>query len=113
MSDPDACALWDDGTLKDVSEIEWLHSPTANHIPLSHADILHDKAANEIFNDDDLDPSQHAPRGLKGKEPAQQVAGRWIPRPSGKISASSAQNLDPGMKKNIFSHFEGTFYSII
>ena len=30
MSDLDACAVRPDGTLKDASEIEWVHSPTSN-----------------------------------------------------------------------------------
>jgi len=108
MSDPDACALRPDGTLKDASEIEWLHSPTTDHIPLPPTNTLHDDIANEIFEGDDLPEPQHAPpRGFKGKEPARRVAGRRIPKPSGKVSASSEQNLDPGMKKFFSSRFEG------
>jgi hypothetical protein len=108
MSDPDACALRPDGTLKDASEIDWLHSPTANHVPLPPTTALHDDIANEILDGDDLPEPQHVPpRGFKGKEPAQRVAGRRIPKPSVKASASSAQNLDPGMQKFFFSRFEG------
>ena len=55
MSDRDACALRPDGTLKDASEIEWLHSPTSNHFPLPPADTLHDEIAQEI-NGDEFEP---------------------------------------------------------
>jgi hypothetical protein len=108
MSDPDACAVRPDGTLKDASEIEWLHSPTTNHIPLPPTSTLHDDIADDILDGDDLpEPQQAPPRGFKGKEPALRVAGRRIPKPSVKASASSAQNLDHGMKKFSFSRFEG------
>ena len=108
MSDPEACALRADGTLKDASEIEWQHSPT-NHIPLHP---LHDDIANEIFDGNDLpEPQRAPPSGFKGKEPARRVAGRRIPKPSGKVTASSAQNLDPGMKKFFSSRFEGISFS--
>lgn len=113
MSNPDACALRPDGTLKEASEIEWLHSPTSTHIPLPSADPLHDDIAQDIdASDNELEPPPSA-KGLKGKEPAQRVAGRRVPKPSNKVAASNTQNLSPKTNFFFFSHFEGIFYGAI
>jgi hypothetical protein len=106
MSDRDACALRPDGTLKDASEIEWLHSPTSNHFPLPPADTLHDKIAQEI-NEDEFEPLPPPAARFKGKEPARRVGGRRVPKPSDKVVASSGQDLSPRTKIFFFSRFEG------
>ena len=108
MSDLDACAVRPDGTLKDASEIEWVHSPTSNKT----FPTLNDDIADAILDNTDLDePAQTSPlpQRLKGKEPARCVAGKRVPRPSGKVSAFGGQNLSPRTKKFFFSRFEGIF----
>lgn len=37
--DPDKPAVWADGTLRDASEMEWIHSPSADSIVLPFDDI--------------------------------------------------------------------------
>jgi len=107
MSDLDACAVRHDGTLKDASEIQWVHSPTSDNITLPTLN------ANDIFDDTNLDDAQAfpSPKGLTGKEPARCVAGKRIPKPSGKVSASGTQNLSPRTMKFFFSRFEGIFFT--
>ena len=112
MSDLDACAVRHDGTLKDASEIQWVHSPTSDNItfPTLNADNIFD---DMNFDDANLDDAQAfpSPKGLTGKESARRVAGKRVPKPSGKVSASGAQNLSPRTKKFFFSRFEGIFFT--
>lgn len=104
MSDIDACTVRHDGTLKDASEIEWVHSPTYNTLPLVADEVFNN--TNVIFNNADLDDLPQAfflPQGLTGKEPAWRVAGKRVPKPSGKVSAFGDQNLSSKTRKFFFS----------
>jgi len=61
----DTPALNPDSTLKDVSEIEWLNSPSDEHRSVSPDDPKKCKRLDSEHNTDEL------PSALKGKAPAQ------------------------------------------
>jgi len=64
MADLDACAVRPDGTLKEASKIEWLHSPTSeNNLPLPAA--LDEKIVDNIF--DNANSDDHAQAPTQGK----------------------------------------------
>jgi hypothetical protein len=95
----DAPALRSDGTLKEASEIEWIHSPSAENrsLPPTLADP-------DIGGNDSDEPTP--PKGLKGKEPATRVSGKRIAKPSAKASESRKGHIDPKTKL-FFNRFEG------
>ena len=102
MSAPDVPALRPDGTLKEASEIEWIHSPSAENKSLPPT--LADPVVNEI--DGNNSDKLASPKGLKGKEPAAWVGGKRVAKPSAKASESKKGHLDPKTKL-FFSRFEG------
>jgi hypothetical protein len=99
MSAPDVPALRSDGTLKEASELEWIHSPSAENksLPLTLAD--------PGLDGNNLDEPT-SPKGLKGKEPATRVGGKRVAKPSARASESKKGHLDPKTKL-FFSRFEG------
>jgi hypothetical protein len=102
MSAPDVPALRPDGTLKEASELEWIHSPSAKNKSLPPT--LTDPVVNDIDgnNSDEL----ASPKGLKGKEPAIRVGGKRVAKPWARASESKKGHLDPKTKL-FFSHFKG------
>ena len=89
MENPDAPALRPDGSLKDASEMEWEYSPSSKTIPLPDpAD-----AAGSSTSHGNVNPGP--PKGLRGKEPANVVAGKRVSKPTIKVSASANQRLSP------------------
>ena len=63
MSTPDVPTLRSDGTLKEASELEWIHSPSAENKSLPPM------LANPDLDRNNLDEPT-SPKGLKEKEPA-------------------------------------------
>ena len=106
MSTPDMPTLRSDGTLREASELEWIHSPSAEKKTLlpTLADLV----------DGNTSDKPASPKGLKGKEPATRVGGKHIPKPSARASESKKGHLDPKIKL-FFSCFEGKkkFISLI
>ena len=102
MSAPDVPALRPDGTLKEASELEWIHSPSAENKSLPPT--LTDPVVNDI-DGNNLDELA-SPKGLKGKEPAIWVGGKRVAKPLARASESKKGHLDPKTKL-FFSRFEG------
>jgi len=110
MSDPDTPALRPDGTLKDASKIDWVHSPS------SETRVLPPEPENTSLGDsmaDDSDGNRSSQgvgltplKGFKGKQPAILVSGKHVAKPSNKVSALKEQQLSPRTKL-FFSRFEG------
>ena len=109
MTDPDTPTLCPDGTLKDASKIDWVHSPS------SETQVLPPEPENTSIGDSMADDSNGnrsqgvrlTPlKGLKGKQPAICVSGKHIAKPSNKVSALKEQQLSPRTKL-FFSCFEG------
>ena len=102
MSTSDAPALRSDGTLKEASEIEWIHSPSAENKSLPPT--LANPVVNNVDGNNSDEPA--SPKGLKGKEPATRVSGKRVAKPSARASESKKGHLDPKTKL-FFSRFEG------
>jgi hypothetical protein len=89
MPNPDAPALNDDDTLKDASELDFVHSPSdesrvislANRKKRNRSDSL---ARTPSDTEDDILP------GLKDKYPAKKVSGKRIPKLSNRAGAGAA-----------------------
>ena len=107
MADLDAPALNLDGTLKDASEIEWVHSPSAEKrlLPVDSGPGPGDSDGNESAGS--APPSKR----LKGKEPARRVGGKRVSKPSDKASAAKGlRQLSPKTRRFFSSRFEGTCF---
>jgi hypothetical protein len=94
MSAPDAPALRPDGALKEASELEWIHSPSAENKSLPPT------LTNPVVNDIDgnnLDKPA-SPKGLKRKEPVIRVGGKRVAKPSARASESKKGHLNPKTK---------------
>ena len=96
MSTPDVPTLRSDGTLKEASELEWIHSPGAENKSLPPTLAIDGNNSDEPAS----------PKGLKGKELATRIGGKHIAKPSARASESKKGHLDPKTKL-FFSHFEG------
>jgi hypothetical protein len=103
--DQEAPARRSDGTLKDASEIEWLHSPSAETRPLPD---LSENGRQVTGDSHENDLAHSAPlKGLKGKEPANRVGGKRVLKPSDKVTASKGQRLSPKTRRFFSNRFEG------
>ena len=80
MPDPDAPARNDDGTLKDASELEFVHSPSDEQPRI--------RPLKEMTIESD-DNSDLPVRLRKGKEPARIVGGKRVPKVSARAKASA------------------------
>ncbi|KAF8812654.1 hypothetical protein BYT27DRAFT_7207509 [Phlegmacium glaucopus] len=92
MSDPEAPARNADGTLKEASEMEWLHFPSAQVATIDPQLSKKHQRANST--DDDRD-SHTLPTvsGLKGKEPACRVGGKRIKQASTRAQQAKQGHL--------------------
>src|ERR1700760_2007923 len=84
MPDPDRPALNDDGTLKDASQLSFVHSPSDESRPITLANREKRKRSETSDNEDDVLP------GLKNKVPARKISGKRVPKLSGKAVAGTA-----------------------
>lgn len=101
-TEDDNPALNADGTLKDASEIEFFNSPSDNR-PLRK--ISH-TATSDDDNSGNESPSTRARviKGLKGKQPAEIVAGKRI-----RLASSKAKVQSDTTSRNFFAtNFVGT-----
>ena len=103
MSDPEAPALNADSTLKDASEMEWLHSPSAQAATIPQ---LSKKRSRANSTEDDSDSHTLLAR-LKGKEPACRVAGKRIKQASTQAQQAKQGHLSPKMHRFFSSNFVG------
>ena len=103
MSDPEALALNADGTLKDASQIEWLHSPSAQAATIPKKRPW----ANSSEDDSDSHTLPRLPAGLKGKEPACQVGGKRIKQASTRAQQAKQGHLSPKTHHFFSSNFVG------
>ena len=100
----------EDGTLKDASEMEWLHSPSDECRPLpdlSEKPGLGDSSGNN--SGQSTASSSQPAKVFRGKEPAKRVAGKRVSKPSGKVAASKGQHLTPKTRRFFTSRFEGEY----
>jgi hypothetical protein len=103
MSDPDNPALNADGTLKDASELVFLHSPSDEQPNLNRRN-------QQIEDNNDDDDELPVRIGLKGKEPARIVAKKRVPRVSEKAQALAASKNATAQERRFFSkNFDGEF----
>lgn len=105
---PDEPARRPDGSLKDASEMEWEYSPSAKTSLLPDVDV---STANDKSVDDGKKAVNSAviAKRLKGKEPANVVAGKRVSKPTIKVSASSTQRLSPRTRRFFNNRFEGKY----
>jgi hypothetical protein len=86
--------------------MEWEYSPSSKTIPFPDpAD-----AAGGSTSHGNVNPGP--PKGLRGKEPANVVAGKRVSKPTIKVSASANQRLSPRtwcFKKNQFEGKKGPY----
>ena len=107
MSASDAPALRSDGTLKEASELEWLHSPSdeKKSLPPDNFDPVADDVDHVVDNIDGNNSDEPtSSKGFKGKEPATRVGGKHVAKPSARASESKKGHLDPKTKL-FFSRF--------
>jgi hypothetical protein len=86
MPDPDAPALNDDGTLKDMTELEWINSPSDESRPITLANRKKRKRSNSLASNGDNDILP----GLTNKAPAKKVSGKRLPKLSNRAGAGLA-----------------------
>ncbi|KAG6905960.1 hypothetical protein DXG01_016673 [Tephrocybe rancida] len=79
MANPNNCALNPDSSLKDAKDIQFFNSPSDTHTI---------GVNNDISDVDNLPPPVASGSRLKGKSPAQCVAGKRVPKPSAKVCVS-------------------------
>jgi len=91
-------------SLKEASELEWIHSPSAENMSLPPTLADPGPVVNNIDGNNSDKPA--SPKGLKGKEPATWVGGKRVAKPSARASESKKGHLDPKTKL-LFSRFEG------
>jgi hypothetical protein len=84
MPDLDRPALNDDGTLKDASELSFVHSPSDESRSIALANRGKRKRSETSDSEDDILP------GLKNKVPARKISGKRVPKLSGKAVAGAA-----------------------
>ena len=98
MVDPDAPALNSDGTLKDASEMVWPHSPSDEHRKIGFDDPKKRKRTATMNSQDGLPSSAN----LKGKLPAQVVAGKHVKTMSGAAKQAANNGQLTAAQRNFF-----------
>ncbi|KAF8809283.1 hypothetical protein BYT27DRAFT_7094834 [Phlegmacium glaucopus] len=104
MSDPDAPARNADGTLKEASEMEWLHSPSAQAATIDPQLSKKRQRANSTEDDSDSH-TLPAISGLKGKEPARRVGGKRIKQASTRAQQAKQGHLSPKTHRFFSTNF--------
>ena len=92
----DTPALNADGTLKDASELNFFNSPS-NQRPLTTTDQHSDSGGSE--------GSDPMPRGFKGKQTADKVAGKRVWKASSKAQAQKGSFSEKNFTGEPFSAF--------
>jgi hypothetical protein len=98
MPTSDTPALNSDGTLKDASEIEWLHSPSDEHRSVSLDDPKKRRRVDSEHNTDEL------PSGLKGKAPARRVGTKRVKILSKNVRVAAENNQFSTLQQNFFKN---------
>jgi hypothetical protein len=101
MPDMDAPVLNEDGTLKDVMEIEWINSPSDEHRTITITDQEKHKRTNSLTqsptDDEDVQDGDMLP-GLTNKGHAKKVDGKCVPN-------THVSGFDPTIMDELKWHF--------
>lgn len=101
-NDEDNPALNTDGTYKDASEMDFFRSPSDTvPLPRTSNDIVYESPSENT--------AARTGKGLKGKEPARNVAGRRVRKASSKAQAQCDAQTNSFFKRN----FVGEHSSLI